>query len=102
MPILFADDSNLFSSNKDLHVIENVMNQELDDIAGWLKAYKLSLNVKKTHYMMFACNYHKIHDLSLSIEGETISRTSCSKFLGVYIDDKLSWKKHWIYFYQNF
>ena len=97
MPILFADDSNLFSNNSDLHAIENMLNQELADISGWLKANKLSLNVKKTHYMIFSKDNLRKHDLSLSIDGEVIARTSCTKFLGVYIDDKLCWKNHIAY-----
>ena len=53
-PILFADDTNLFSSGKDLKVIENRANDELSNISEWLKVNKLSLNINKTHYMIFS------------------------------------------------
>ena len=46
MPFLFADDSNLFSSGKDLSVLQNQTNEELQNISKWLKVNKLSLNIK--------------------------------------------------------
>ena len=51
MPFLFANDSNLFSSGKDLSVIKNQTNEELQNISKWLKVNKLSLNIKKTHFL---------------------------------------------------
>ena len=51
--ILFADDTNLFSSGKDLKTLERTTNNELSNISLWLKVNKLSLNIKKTHYMIF-------------------------------------------------
>ena len=59
-PILFADDTNLFSSGKDLKVIENHVNDELSNISEWLKVNKLSLNINKTHYMIFSKKKHVI------------------------------------------
>ena len=54
MPILFADDTNLFLSGHNLDMMETIINQELKEISEWLKVNKLSLNIKKkTHYMIF-------------------------------------------------
>ena len=52
-PILFADDTNLFSSGKEIEALEANINSELSHISAWLKVNKLSLNIKKTHYMIF-------------------------------------------------
>ena len=51
--ILFADDTNLFYSHKNADVLIKTMNQELRKITSWLSVHKLSLNVKKTHFMIF-------------------------------------------------
>ena len=46
--IIFADDTNLFFSNKDpLHLIE-LLNQEIPKFSQWLSTNKLSLNIDKT------------------------------------------------------
>ena len=52
-PILIADDTNLFTTGTDFDVMQNTLNDELNEISTWLKVNKLSLNVKKTHYMIF-------------------------------------------------
>ena len=52
LPVLFADDTNLFNSGKDLTELQDIFNAELKAISTWLKVNKLSLNVKKTHYMV--------------------------------------------------
>ena len=44
--IIFADDTNLFSSGKDLKILESTTNSELQNISLALKANKLSLNTK--------------------------------------------------------
>ena len=50
---LFADDTNLLYANKNLKSLETVMNNELLKVVDWLTANKLSLNVKKTNYIIF-------------------------------------------------
>ena len=48
LPILFADDTNLFVSGADLSYISEILSKELADLSQWLKVTKLSLNLKKT------------------------------------------------------
>lgn len=94
-PIMFADDSNVFSSAKNPQTIVNSVNIELNKIVGWLQANRLSLNIKKTHYMLFSQNKKfKTTDLNLKIEGNKIERVHSTKFLGVMIDDQMTWKAH--------
>ena len=45
--ILFADDANLFISVKNLKILYNTLNDELNKVVNWLSVNKLSLNVKK-------------------------------------------------------
>ena len=53
-PILFADDTNTFISGKDLDEMCVKLNDDLQKVQEWLCCNKLSLNVMKTHYMIFA------------------------------------------------
>ena len=93
-PFLFADDSNLFISDSDLYKLQSQLNNELENISLWLKVNKLSLNIKKTHYMVFTRKRKIITDISLNIDGNLITEVSSTKFLSVYLDNKLTWKKH--------
>ena len=96
-PILFADDTNLFTSGKEIKTLETNINNELSHISIWLKVNKLSLNIKKTHYMIFRKRKKDSLNVKLSIDGELINEVDKTKFLGVLIDNKLTWKQHIAY-----
>ena len=53
LPILFADDTNLFLSGRDPKCIERMMNEDLKEIARWLRVNKLSLNIKRPIWWYF-------------------------------------------------
>ena len=63
----------------------------------WLSCNKLSLNVLKTHYMKFSPRCRNISNLDVRINNTAIERVNDTKFLGVQIHARLSWKKHIIY-----
>ena len=94
--VLFADDTNALVSGKDVEQLIQLINEELHKICTWLSANKLSLNVKKTHFMVFKSKNKKITmpSQSIHIGNEEIKRVESTKILGVHIDSKLSWEKH--------
>ena len=91
--ILFADDSNLFYTHSNLNVLFDTVNSELNNISSWIRANKLSLNIKKTSFMLFSKKVTH-HPQIVYIDNNQIPRTDCLKFLGLYIDQDLSWKQH--------
>ena len=94
MPILFADDTNLFCTGPNLHDIVCQINQEIKIIYSWVKANKLSLNIDKTNFMLFTPKRFSRSMDVLLIDGKRIMEVSETKFLGVIIDNKLNWKPH--------
>ena len=50
---LFADDANLFFKHKDINILEGEINSELANVHIWLSANKLSLNIKKSNFVIF-------------------------------------------------
>ena len=52
-PIMFADDTNLFSSGKHIKTFFQTASIELEKIAIWFQANKLSLNESKTKFTLF-------------------------------------------------
>ena len=95
---MFADDTNLFLSNKNIDTLFTAMNTELHKIANWFKSNKLSLNIKKTKWSLFHQSGKKRflpESLpKLYIDNINIQRDRVTKFLGVYIDENLTWKHH--------
>ena len=70
------------------------MNKELQKINTWLTANKLSLNISKTHYMVFDCGKKKLDQDSLYLNKILMERNKFTKFLGAIIDEKLTWTHH--------
>ena len=93
--ILFADDTNLFHSDSDFQQLILTVNIELQKLSVWLKANKLSLNVTKTHYILFGRKHIPPNsNTQLYIDYQIIDKTESTKFLGVHIDNKLNWSVH--------
>ena len=81
--LLFADDTNLFYKNRDLLDLERVVNVELrvSKLSVWFKANKLSLNVKKTNFILFWCKNIPT-PLKLVLNGAILEQVAYTKFLG--------------------
>jgi len=98
---LFADDSNLFVSNSDIHILFSHANDILEQLYCWLNANKLSINYEKTYYMIFNPTKHlidyELNSLKLYIGNYIVPKSNCIKYLGVQLDDTLCWKPHILY-----
>ena len=96
--ILFADDTTITYSHKDIKNQMNVVNSELIKVSNWFKANKLSVNATKTNYMILGtpCMVTNIKecDVSVTLNNTVLQRVRNTKFLGVLIDECLTWKTH--------
>ena len=95
--ILFADDTNVFYSHSSLQTLTQVINTELTLVADWFSANRLTLNLDKTNFILFK-SHRKMgpsdDSLRLSINGIPITKVTSTKFLGVHVDQHLTWKEH--------
>jgi len=89
---LFADDINL--SNSSFNVLQTTVNLELSKIDHWLRANKLSLNNNKTDSMLLTSRKHNPASFTVIINNHNISPEDNLKYLGVLLDNQLSWKPH--------
>ena len=93
--LLFADDSNLFLSGKCPERLIEQMNNEMEKNIDWLNINKLSLNLKKTHFIIFRKRMGNIHiDNDLVVDNEKISMSNHTKFLAVMVDSHLTFESH--------
>jgi len=91
---LFADDTVLSISSAKCIELQKLFNTELQKVDEWMRFNKLSLNYSKTSYMLTCPRGKRPHAFTVKINENTISQTNCTKYLGVYIDDKLTWSDH--------
>ena len=74
------------------------MNRELQNINECFISNKLCLNIEKTEFSLFH-RASRRNDLllvlpKLSVNNQIIQRQSSIKFLGILLDENLSWKEH--------
>jgi len=94
--ILFADDSNVFFTHKSYDALFDMVNLELQKIVEWFKTNLLSLNLTKTNYILF-CSHRKKTPLlkgAIHIADYQIPQVTSVKFLGVSLDEHLTWNSH--------
>ena len=92
---LFADDRSTLLINKDIKEIEKTYNKELENVKNWLDSNKLSLNVDKWNLVVFRKNKRKvIIKLNIKMMGEQLKEKEFIKYLGILIDNKLTWSHH--------
>ena len=90
---LFADDTNIYFESSDLSNLIKIVNRELRSVKKWLDANKLSLNIDKTNYIIFHSSSVKVpSDAVIKIGKKSIKRVKFVKFLGLLLDEHLSWK----------
>ena len=113
--ILFADDTSLQGTmstfytfapkcKDDYRILSDRINMELSKINEWLEINKLSINVDKTKYMIFHNRQRKLDmydQLKLSINNLPIKRTKTFNFLGIVINEFLTWNDHITYISQK-
>lgn len=100
--ILYADDSTLKSvintNDKNVTTTETslIINKELERVNNWLAVNKLSLNVKKTKFMVFHTIQKVISPFvpDLKIGNVTLDRVKNFNFLGLTLNENMSWKPH--------
>jgi Reverse transcriptase (RNA-dependent DNA polymerase) len=90
---LFADDTLVYISDKNVEQAISKMNSELYKLNEWLKLNKLILNNEKTVYMII--NNKKVEtDETIKMDGKNIMKVDQVKYLGIILDNKLNFNEH--------
>ena len=93
--VLFADDTNILHSHTCLKTLNEIIQIEMNKITDWLNANKLSINTVKTKFILFRTKNKKInYDLKILINNENIKQVKNTTFLGIVIDEFLTWSEH--------
>ena len=95
-PILYADDTNLFFEAKDLNDHIDKVNEELKNVAGWCVKNKLTINLEKTNYIVMKNHQNRkiLTPKTIKLFDKAIEQVNDAKFLGVVIDQNLTWRNH--------
>ena len=79
------------------------MNNELVNVNKWVTSNCLTLNKNKCEFFIFKRRNKSetIEDKGICIDYAMLSRRNCTKYLGIFIDENLSWVVHINYAVRN-
>ena len=99
--LIFADDTTSIESNKNIETLFHTANDTVRKLDHWCSVNKIALNKQKTKYLLYYPrktpeNKKKELQKKLNIKicGVQIEEVTSAKFLGVIIDNSLTWKPH--------
>ena len=93
-PILFADDTSIIISRPNAHLLQNDFTKIFGQITKWFQENSLSLNLCKTYLMQFCSKNKNCLDLDIAHKNGYIPNINEIKFLGLHINNILSWSSH--------
>ena len=88
----FADDTTIYKGHRNLRCLTWCIENDLSNLDDWFKANKLTLNVGKSVHMTFGKK--KNVDTSIKLGNTELPRGESVKFLGMWLDQKLTWDEH--------
>ena len=91
--ILFADDTTLYKTHRNLTYLKWCLEDDLNTLSDWFAANKLTLNLDKTVCILFQKN-NQNKEMELKIKDLTIPNQKETKFLGMWLDQSLNWQCH--------
>ena len=93
--ILYADDANIIITAETEAEIISILEELCRDLVQWVNINGLFLNLKKTNYMVFTRKRSSVLENFDPYVGQVkIERKTVARFLGVLIDEKLTWSYH--------
>uniref|UniRef100_A0A3B3TFJ6 Reverse transcriptase domain-containing protein n=1 Tax=Paramormyrops kingsleyae TaxID=1676925 RepID=A0A3B3TFJ6_9TELE len=90
----YADDTILYTSASSLLEAVSYLQSAFNQVQKSLVGLKLVLNAKKTKFMVFTRSHLLSEYTILTENGAPIERVSSYKYLGIWLDDKLSFGVH--------
>ena len=93
MVTLFADDTALYCSSQSARDLQTMLNQDLDRLAQWLYEHKLTLTVSKSKFTLIGGprKLNTLEEFTLTIKEEELDSVNSYRYLGVIINENLSW-----------
>ena len=91
---LFADDTIVFKTGTDIESLTASSSTELSKLNDWTQANKLTIHSGKTKLLVVSTKISTQHNASIRFIDKEISRSNCCKYLGVYLDSKLTFNDH--------
>ena len=92
---MYADDTVMYFAASNAQEISSTLTSELAKVNDWLVHNSLFIHQGKTECVLFGTGSRLANaNLSVNIDGKELTRVAEHKYLGVILDESLSWNAH--------
>jgi len=92
--IIFADDTSIVVTNDNKVDFRQNVRRVMIEISNWFQCNRLTLNYGKTHFLQFLTKKQNEMQHQIVTSNSVMTNINSTKFLGLIIDNTLSWKNH--------
>jgi len=92
--MIFADDTSILITRQDTKELQEDLTLTFNQVSEWFKQNYLSLNINKTYLTHFHSKSVAYSDINIIYENNYITKVNNLKFLGLNINDTLTWNSH--------
>jgi exonuclease III len=93
-PVLFADDTSILVADKNADILTSKLQSAFQTLNNWFRSNLLTINFSKTHSMQFITKNSRPIENRTYIMSHELTEVSHISFLGLEIDNLLSWNLH--------
>lgn len=90
---LYVDDFAIWIIHSDIYTGQSILQKSLDRIVSWTTAHGFTISTNKTVAITFT-NKKNVPKMKLLLYNTLINFVTHTKFLGLYFDQRMTWKFH--------
>ena len=92
----YADDTTVHHASDNVSDLSKSLNADLEGVASWVERNGLKLNEAKTQMLLLGKmkRAKELDYVNVELKGQKVDRCGKVKYLGVWIDEDLSWRDH--------
>ncbi|GFU27189.1 RNA-directed DNA polymerase from mobile element jockey [Trichonephila clavipes] len=98
---MFADDTAILAQSNELQLVTHFLHKHIAKLEDWFSTWKIALNVAKTEAVFFS-HHIKKEPPKLYLHNTHVPWSKSTKYLGVTLDKRLTFKQHIIQIRRNF
>ena len=92
---LYADDTAIIATSRKPTLLVSYLESYLNDLQRWLREWRIDINLSKGTAIIFArAGRRSIQPGPVTLLGEPIEWVDTSRYLGVTLDEGLTWSPH--------
>jgi hypothetical protein len=92
--VLFTDDTSIIIKNPSLFNFKKQIIKIFEQLNKWFSDNLLILNFDKTYFLQVKTKNNSVNEINVNHNDTFINNTSSIYFLGITIDNTLSWNEH--------